>query len=162
MLISLRYTQFENQFRSKQIRLLVWGEPKEDACLKYRKKINDNPLLSRSTLKCLVYCQVFWVEVRGLQEQCMSIWEWCFITKFPITCFTFSHFLFFFFSFFNVFFCLLLWQTIFRWLASFVRFFVLFQEKTLQYLKKIQVQIIVFNKKADVKISRISNSKTPP
>ena len=28
--------------------------------------------------------------------------------------------------------------------------------------KKIQVQIIVFNKKAIVKISRISNSKSPP
>ena len=35
------------------------------------------------------------------------------------------------------------------------------ESSTLQYLKKIHVQIIVFNKKAVVKISRISNSKNP-
>ena len=37
-----------------------------------------------------------------------------------------------------------------------------FKESTLQCLKKIQVQITVFNKKAVVNISRISNSKRPP
>ena len=36
------------------------------------------------------------------------------------------------------------------------------RENTLQCLKKIQVQIIVFNKKAVAKMSRISNSKNPP
>ena len=58
------------------------------------------------------------------------------------------------------FFCLLLCQTIFGWLASFLRFFFVFKESTLQYLKKIQVQIIS-NEKAVVKVSRTSNSKSP-
>ena len=37
-------------------------------CLKYTNKIN-NPLLSKSTLKCLVYFQVFLIEVWRLQNQ---------------------------------------------------------------------------------------------
>ena len=64
------------------------------------------------------------------------------------------------------FFYLLPCQAIFRWLASFLDIFFwvgLFKESsTLQYLKKFQVQIIVYNKKAVVLISRISNSKRPP
>ena len=40
-------------------------------------------------------------------------------------------------------------------------FYFIFKESTLQCLKKIQVQIIAFNKKAVVKSSRISNSKSP-
>ena len=36
------------------------------------------------------------------------------------------------------------------------------ESNTLQYLKKSQVQIIVYNKKAVVLISRISNSKRSP
>ena len=42
--------------------------------LLWNKKRKNNPLLSKSTLKYLVYCQVFWVEVRRLQDQCISIW----------------------------------------------------------------------------------------
>ena len=38
------------------------------------KRRNNNPLLSKSTLKYLAYCQVFRVEVRRLQDQCISIW----------------------------------------------------------------------------------------
>ena len=38
------------------------------------KKEKNNPLLPKSTLKYLVYFQVFWVEVRHLQNQCISIW----------------------------------------------------------------------------------------
>ena len=129
MYVSLRYTQFEKQFRSKQIQLLVWGEPKifPSKCffflikcttrsfmlntmmenenkrfanisipfllifvmkliaqinilffpklkvlawsdLKYINKRN-HPLLSKSKLKYLVYCQVFWIKVWGLQNQ---------------------------------------------------------------------------------------------
>ena len=71
--------------------------------------------------------------------------------------------LFDFFSFFvflflisMIFFCLLLWQVILRWLPSFSK------ESTLQYLKKIQVRIIIFDKEAVVKTSRISNSKSLP
>ena len=52
-------------------------------------------------------------------------------------------------------------QAIFSWLASFLRFFISFLRRALNAWKKIQVQIIVFNKKAIVKISRISNSKGP-
>ena len=42
--------------------------------LKYIKKRNSTSLLSKSTLKHLVYCQVFWLKVRRLQSQCISIW----------------------------------------------------------------------------------------
>ena len=56
------------------------------------------------------------------------------------------------------FFSLLLCQTIFRWLASFLRFFLFLKRKG----RKNQVQIVVFNKKAVVKISTIANSKSPP
>ena len=34
----------------------------------------NNPLLLKSTLKYRVCCQVFWVEVWPLQNQCISIW----------------------------------------------------------------------------------------
>ena len=117
MYISLSYTQFEKQFRSKQIRLLACSElnnfhkqmlfliksitrnfmlnymmENENKYfasvsmsflifftmkliaqfnfffLKYTNKRN-NPLLSKSTLKYLVYCQVFWIEVWRLQNQ---------------------------------------------------------------------------------------------
>ena len=69
----------------------------------------------------------------------------------------------FFFSFFNV----LLYincQVVFRCLTSFLRrFFISFLRRALYSAwKKIQVQIIAFNKKAHVKLSWISNSKTPP
>ena len=37
------------------------------------KKRNNASLLSKSTLKYLVYCQALWVEVRLLQNQCISI-----------------------------------------------------------------------------------------
>ena len=40
----------------------------------YIKKRNNNPLLSKSTLKYLVYYLVFWVEVQRLQNQWISIW----------------------------------------------------------------------------------------
>ena len=51
----------------------------------------------------------------------------------------------------------------FRWLACFLRrLYISFLRKALcSAWKKIQVQIIAFNKKAIVKISRISNSKSP-
>ena len=35
---------------------------------------SNNTLLSKFRLKYLVYCQVFCVEVRCLQDQCISIW----------------------------------------------------------------------------------------
>ena len=66
------------------------------------------------------------------------------------------------------FFYLLLCQAIFRWLASFLDLYIFLgggevkESNTLQYLKKSQVQIIVYNKKAVVLISRISNSKRSP
>ena len=70
------------------------------------------------------------------------------------------------------FFYLLLCQAIFRWLASFLDLYIYIyiflggggvkESNTLQYLKKSQVQIIVYNKKAVVLISRISNSKRSP
>ena len=71
------------------------------------------------------------------------------------------------FSFFSSFFNVLLYvncQIVFRWLASFLRrfFFSFFKESTLECLEKIQVQIIVFNKKALVQLSGISSSKNPP
>ena len=70
---------------------------------------------------------------------------------------------FVFLSFFSMFFfCLLLYQTIFRWLPSFLEFFFFdFKESTQKALKKILDQIIVFNKTAAVNISRISNPKSP-
>ena len=40
-------------------------------------------------------------------------------------------------------------------------FYFVFKESTLQWLKKIQVQITVFSKKVLVKLSGISNSKNP-
>ena len=71
--------------------------------------------------------------------------------------------LWFSFSFFNAFLLSLLYQAIFRWPPSFWDFvFFVFKESTLQHLKKNQVQIIVFNKKIVVKMSRISNSKSLP
>ena len=74
---SLGYTQFENPFRSKQIRLIRWDKQKisltnafvlffymEGISLKYNNG-NNNILLSKFTLKYLVCCQLFWVEVGG-------------------------------------------------------------------------------------------------
>ena len=68
----------------------------------------------------------------------------------------------FFFLFFWIFlFCFLLYQAIFRWLASFLRRFIfVFRESTLQ-LKKIQINFFFLTKNV-LKISRISNSKSPP
>ena len=50
-----------------QIKILFFPEI-EGICLKYTNKRN-NPLLSKSALKYLVYCQVFWIEVWRLQNQ---------------------------------------------------------------------------------------------
>ena len=36
--------------------------------------LKNNPSLSKAKLKCLVYCQVFWVKVQCLQDQYRSIW----------------------------------------------------------------------------------------
>ena len=38
------------------------------------KKGDNNPLLSKSMLKYPGYSQIFWVEVRRLKDQWMSIW----------------------------------------------------------------------------------------
>ena len=85
------------------------------------------------------------------------------VKKYLLLLFDFFSFLVFLSLFLMFFFCLLLCQEIVRLLASFLRrFFFVFKENTLQYLKKIQVQITVFNKNTVVKISRISNSKSPP
>ena len=56
--------------------------------LRYFSKIfkkNNNPLLSNSMLKYLIYCPVSSVEVRRLQNQCISIWASsisCYIKQF--------------------------------------------------------------------------------
>ena len=68
-------------------------------------------------------------------------------------CLTFSHF-----SFQSV----GMRQATLRWLASFLGRSFIFKEIALQFLKKIQAQIIAFRKKAVVKTSRMSNSKSPP
>ena len=160
-------------------------------------------MLSKSTLKYLVYCQVFWVEVRRLQDQCISIWVlvlyycnsnnllaeklwykcnsinevfpnmfsnkiYIFLYKkvkvkkiFIVVVWVFLIFVFFFLFLSMFFFCLLLCQAIFRWLASSWKFFFVFKDSNLQFLKKIQVQMIVFNMKAVVKIYRIFGSNSP-
>ena len=41
-------------------------------------------------------------------------------------------------------------------------FLIVFKDSTLLYLKYTQVQIIIFDKKAVLKIYKISNSKSPP
>ena len=69
------------------------------------------------------------------------------------------HFSFSFFQYFSFASCYVktfyvFWEDLF--------FIFVFKESTLQYLKKIQVQIILFNKKVFVNIYRISNSKSPP
>ena len=79
--------------------------------------------------------------------------------------FLFEFFSFFvFLSLFSMFFlCLLLFQVILGGLQLFWEdLFYVFKESTLQYLKKIDIQMTVFNKKAVAKISRISNLKSPP
>ena len=49
--------------------------------------VMKNPLLSKSALKYLVCYQVFWMEVRRLQDQCKLIHgHCCFITAFQTTC----------------------------------------------------------------------------
>ena len=45
-----------------KLKVLPWSD------LKYINKRN-HPLLSKSKLKYLVYCQVFWIKVWGLQNQ---------------------------------------------------------------------------------------------
>ena len=58
-----------------KLKVLLWNN---------NKKINNNPLLSKSTLKYLGYCQIFWVEVQRLQDQYISIITGsCFITGYP-------------------------------------------------------------------------------
>ena len=68
------------------------------------------------------------------------------------------------FPFFKVLLPSLNMSTVKQFLGDFFEkiFCFIFKESTLQCLKKIQIQRIVFNKKALVKISRISNSKIPP
>ena len=67
---------------------------------------------------------------------------------------------FFSFSFFNVFLLSLAILAFVSYLAAFLRFFFFcFQGEYSEVLEKIQVQIIVFNKKAVTKFSRISNSQ---
>ena len=70
-------------------------------------------------------------------------------------CLTVSHFAFF-FLFFQCFPSVSCYVKEFLDVLHLSRegFFSVFKENTLQYLKQIQVQIIVFNKKAAVKISR--------
>ena len=55
------------------MKLIAFFPKIEGICLKYTNERN-NPLLSKSTLKYLVYCQVFWIEVWRLQNQRLSIW----------------------------------------------------------------------------------------
>ena len=43
--------------------------------LKYPKR---SPVLSKCTLKYLVYYQVFWVEARHLQDQRKCVWKFVF------------------------------------------------------------------------------------
>ena len=65
---------FEKLFRCKWIRLLVRGKSiSKLKVLLWNLKKRNNPFLSKFRLKCLVYCQVFWVEVQRLQDQCISI-----------------------------------------------------------------------------------------
>ena len=69
------------------------------------------------------------------------------------------HFSFSFFQYFSFVSCYVktfyvFWEDLF--------FIFVFKESTLQYLKKIQVQIILFNKRVFVNICRISNSNSPP
>ena len=72
MHISLRLYSLKNNSA-------VWVEPKVFPyfLLNWRyfseiyKKRNNNPLLSKSTLRNLVFCQVFWVEVWRLNDQCI-------------------------------------------------------------------------------------------
>ena len=80
----------------------------------------------------------------------------------------FGFFLFFVFLplFLMFYFCLLLCQLSSNFLLTCIFFenifCFIFKDSTPQCLKKIQVQIIVFYKKANMKISRISNTKSPP
>ena len=54
---------------------------------KYFSQIwKNNPSLSKSTLKYLVYCQVSWVKVRCLQDQYRSIWTLVFHYFDSISC----------------------------------------------------------------------------
>ena len=73
----------------------------------------------------------------------------------------FDVFTFFFFLslFWMFFFCLLLSQAIFRWLASF--FFWFLRRALCDTWKKIHVQVLVLNKKAVVKTYRIIQLKEP-
>ena len=136
-------------------------------------------MLSKSSLKYLVYYQVFCVEVRRLQDQHIYIYIWafvfcyciskdlpreknyktteyvnklniniliCFLTKYNFFSIKMQRLLllfdfFPFFVFLSLFsmslFYLLLYQAIFRRFAFFYRrFFFIFKESTLQYLKK--------------------------
>ena len=41
-------------------------------------KKKDSSLLSKSTVKFLVFCQVFWVKLQGLLDQRISVWALAF------------------------------------------------------------------------------------
>ena len=67
-----------------------------------------------------------------------------------------------FWFFLILFFWFWLSPSVFTLIVSFLRFIFLFKENNLQYLKEIKVWIIAFNIKAALKISRISNTRSPP
>ena len=107
-------------------------------------------------IHCLLYCQVW-----CLQKQCIFIWPLVFYlsTLFLINFYPFFLFL----SLFSMLFFFYIMQFLgglhFFWEDY---SFVFKESNTLPYLKKIEDKIIVFNKKAVMKISRISNSTRPP
>ena len=54
----------------------------ESLFLKYKKKKYKFIAIK---IYVQVYCQIFWVELRVLQDQCMSLYcRWCFITAFAL------------------------------------------------------------------------------
>ena len=163
------------------------------------KKSNNNPFLSKPTLKYQAYSEVFWFKVRRQQNQCISR-RWCFINAFAITCqkscntnvtiqtmffqtcfLTRYKFLYkkvkvkkkffvavwvflifrFSFSFFDVFLLSLAMSGNLKVACIFFDIFFVFKEELCSTWKKNHVQVMVFNKKAVVKISRISNPKSP-
>ena len=85
------------------------------------------------------------------------------VKKYLLSMFDFFSFFVFFPLFSIVLFCLLLNQTIFRWIGLFWEdFFFRFQVEHYAVLEKTQFQIIVFYKKAALKISRIFSSNSAP
>ena len=161
-------------------------------------------MLSKFTLKYIVYCQVFWVEVWGFQDKCISKWALVFccyisnnlpnektviqsnninktfpnmfskkikkifhkkvkVKKYLLLLFHLFLIFRFSFSFLSCFFSASCYVKQFLGgLHLFRDLLFVFKESNLRYLKKIRVKIIVFNKKAVVKISGIFNSKSPP